>query len=174
MFLKIRAAAADFPVAVASWLGQAFIFKTTFFARAVFLVTFRFLSVFGFGAWFFFAHVTYLRQNKAEEKHRTMEKPVKEILGPYRAKINALDEEIIDLLRRRYDVIEEVGPLKAREGIASVLPDRVDEVCDRATALAAEKGLDAPFIRKLYEQLVEHSCNLEEEIIQAAKVKKAS
>ncbi len=96
-----------------------------------------------------------------------------EILKPYRARINELDEQIIELLRQRYDVIEEVGHLKAREGIASVLPDRVDEVRERAIQMAAEKGLDADFIGRLYTQLIEHSCALEEEII-STKKKKAS
>ena len=97
-----------------------------------------------------------------------------EILKPYRDRIDALDEEIIDLLRKRYDVIEEVAEVKLREGIASVLQDRVDEVREHAAALAAGKGLDEDFIRNLYEQLIEHSCDLEEQIIQARKAKKAS
>lgn len=104
-----------------------------------------------------------------------METRIAKILEPYRARINALDEQIIDLLRARYDVIEEVGHLKSAEGIASVLQDRVDEVRENAAKLAAERGMDEDFIRHLYAQLIEHSCNLEEEIIQSLqKQKKAS
>ena len=97
-----------------------------------------------------------------------------EILKPYRARIDELDQQIIDLLRKRYDVIEEVGHLKFRENIASVLQDRVDEVRENAVRMASEKGLDEDFIRKLYAQLIDHSCNLEEEIIQETLKKKAS
>jgi len=97
-----------------------------------------------------------------------------EILKPYRARINALDEQIIGLLRARYDVIEEVGALKSREGIDATLPDRVEEVRENAAKLAATKGLDEDFIRKLYAQLIEHSCNLEQDIIQASRQKRAS
>ncbi len=89
---------------------------------------------------------------------------IAEILAPYRQRINDLDTQIIALLRKRYDVIEEVGHLKAREGIDPVLPDRVDEVRERAAALAAEAGLDEDFIRHLYAQLIDHSCNLEDKI----------
>jgi chorismate mutase-like protein len=96
-----------------------------------------------------------------------------EILKPYRARINALDEQILELLRQRYGVIEEVGYLKAREGIPSVIENRVDEVRERAAAMAAAMGLDEEFIRHLYAQLIEHSCNREEEIIQASQSKKA-
>ncbi len=95
-------------------------------------------------------------------------------LKPYRRKIDGIDRQIIDLLKQRYDVIREVGTLKAHENIASVLPDRVDEVRENAARLAAEQGLDEAFIRHLYAQLIEHSCNLEEEIIQSSKNRKAA
>lgn len=100
-----------------------------------------------------------------------------EILKPYRQRINDLDEQIIDLLRQRYDVIREVGHLKADEGIPAVIQERVDEVRERAAKMAAQKGLDEDFIRHLYAQLIEHSCNLEEEIRQSlagASAKKAA
>ncbi|HBR69658.1 MAG TPA: chorismate mutase, partial [Rhodospirillaceae bacterium] len=45
--------------------------------------------------------------------------------------------------RQRYDVIEEVGALKAARGIAATLPDRVEEVRENAAKMAAESGLDA-------------------------------
>lgn len=93
-----------------------------------------------------------------------------EILKPYRARIDELDEQILQLLRKRYDVIEEVADLKNREGIEAVLPDRVQEVENNAGRLAKDKGLDEAFIRQLYKQLIEHSCALEDTLMQ----KKAS
>ncbi len=92
-----------------------------------------------------------------------------EALKPYRVRINVIDEQIIQLLRRRYDVIEDVAMLKARENIPAVLQDRVDEVREKAARLAGEKGLDADFIRKLYVQIIEHSCALEEARIREIK-----
>jgi chorismate mutase-like protein len=85
-----------------------------------------------------------------------------EVLKPYRARINVIDEQILQLLRRRYDVIEDVAKIKARENIPAVIHDRIEEVREKAAALAAEKGLDSDFIRKLYAQLIDHSCALEE------------
>lgn len=85
-----------------------------------------------------------------------------DILKPYRRRIDKLDSEIVGLLRKRYDVIEEVAHLKAREGIEAVLQDRVDEVRENAARMAAEQNLDESFIRKLYAQIIEHSCDLEE------------
>ncbi len=98
-----------------------------------------------------------------------------DILKPFRAHIDAIDEEIIRLLRARYDIIAEVGNLKAREGIPAIIPERVRGVVDRAAHLAAQKDLDAAFIRDLFQRLVDHSCALEETIIRAGgKQKKAA
>jgi chorismate mutase-like protein len=83
----------------------------------------------------------------------------------HRARIDDIDRQIIDLLARRYAVIREVGELKKRHGIASVLPDRIDEVCENAASKAAREGLDAGFIRDLFSRIIEHSCGLEDRIM---------
>ena len=101
-------------------------------------------------------------------------KDIKEIMKPYRARIDDIDAQIIDLLRKRYDVIEEVGVLKTNEGIAPVLQDRVDEVRERAASMAAEKGMDEAFIRDLYAQLIKHCCDLEQTIMNDLQAKKVS
>lgn len=85
-----------------------------------------------------------------------------EVLKPYREKIDSIDRQLIMLLRARYDVIDEVSVVKTREGIDAVLQDRVDEVRNNAEAMAVELGMDADFIRKLWAQLIEHSCEREE------------
>ena len=87
-----------------------------------------------------------------------------EILKPYRARIDALDDQIIDLLIERIGIIEEVGHLKARENIPATLPDRVEQVRERAAARAAAGGLDPDLVRALYTILIDYSCNFEEEI----------
>lgn len=87
-----------------------------------------------------------------------------EILGPYRARIDDIDDRIVDLLAERAAVIEEVGTLKFREEIEAVLQDRVDEVRERAAAKAAGKGLDPDLVRRLYTILIDWSCRLEDEI----------
>ncbi|MBI2233941.1 MAG: chorismate mutase [Micavibrio aeruginosavorus] len=87
-----------------------------------------------------------------------------EILKPYRVRIDALDDRIVDLLIERIGIIREVGHLKARENIPAVLPDRVVEVRERAATRAAIKGLDPDLVRQLYTILIDYSCNLEEEI----------
>ncbi len=89
---------------------------------------------------------------------------VKEIMKPYRQRIDDLDDKIIELLVQRAGIIREVGHLKHEKGIPSVIQSRVDEVRERNAAHAAEKGLDADLIRDIYARLIDYSCNLEDEI----------
>ena len=87
------------------------------------------------------------------------------ILEPYRARIDALDDRIVDLLAERTGIIREVALLKFRENIPAVLPDRVDAVRERAAARAEENDLDPGLVRRLYAILVDYSCALEDRIM---------
>ena len=85
-----------------------------------------------------------------------------EVLKPYRARIDDLDDKIVDLLRQRFDIIHEVAVIKARENIPAVLEDRVREVIDRAGTRA---GLHKDEVRELYTLLVTICCDLEERLM---------
>ena len=88
-----------------------------------------------------------------------------QILQNHRARIDTIDDKIVDLLAEREAIIREVADIKAAHGIPAVLPDRVEEVRERAAARAAEHGIDAEFVRTLYQQLIDFSCDLEERLI---------
>lgn len=92
-----------------------------------------------------------------------------EVLKPYRARIDALDDQIIDLLAERIGIIHEVAAVKAEGGIPPILQDRVDEVLDRTSARAATKNMDPALARALYQYLVDYACNLEAELIAQKK-----
>ncbi len=97
-----------------------------------------------------------------------------EILKPYRARIDALDDRIVDLLAERMDIIREVAALKGAHGIPAILPDRVAQVRERAAARGAQKGVDPELLRRIYTLLIDRSCALEEELMQddAAKARR--
>lgn len=87
-----------------------------------------------------------------------------EILKPYREKIDALDDKLVDLLVEREQIIREVAALKAENNIPAVLKDRVDEVRERAVARAVSKGADENYIREIYTKIIGLSCEMEEDI----------
>ena len=99
---------------------------------------------------------------------------IAQILKPYRARIDALDDRIVDLMAERTAIIREVGVLKFNEGIEPVLQDRVEQVRERAAKRAGEKGMDEDFVRELYTLLIDYSCDLEEQIRQDLCAKKTA
>lgn len=66
-----------------------------------------------------------------------------------RDRIMECDRELIDILRRRLDLVREIGDLKDRLGIPVTDPRREAEVVRRAAALAREEGLDEELVRSL-------------------------
>ena len=86
-----------------------------------------------------------------------------EILKPYRAKIDALDEKIVALLVERFNVVHEVGKIKAAHNIPVILEDRIREVIDRAGERA---GMHEDTIREIYTLIVTIACDLEDKIIE--------
>lgn len=84
------------------------------------------------------------------------------LMAPFRARIDALDDQIIDLLATRIGIIHEVARFKEENDIPAVLPDRVLEVIDRNTANGKSKKLDSDFIQDLYKKIVSHCCAIED------------
>jgi chorismate mutase len=97
-----------------------------------------------------------------------------EILKPYRRKIDLIDDQIIDLLAERFEVIREVGDLKYNQNIPSILQDRVEEVRNRAVTRAKSKNVDPDLIYQIYTNLIDFSCNLEDEIKEELGSKKVN
>lgn len=96
---------------------------------------------------------------------------IKEILKPYRERIDALDDRIVDLLIERIGIIREVAQVKKEHNIPAVIEERIAEVIDRAgdrveAAISGEQGEDdADRIREVYALLVVTCCDLEEELM---------
>jgi len=83
------------------------------------------------------------------------------LLAPYRARLDTLDTQIVELLGKRFDVVREVAALKAENGIAPILPDRIEEVVARARAKAVEEGVDPMLVEQIYRIIIDAACRLE-------------
>ncbi len=94
-----------------------------------------------------------------------------EVLKPYRRRIDALDDQIIDLLAERLSVIDEVAEVKAAREIPAILEDRVNEVIERCARRGAEKGVDPELVKRLYAVLVAWCCEKEHTFIKGQKNK---
>jgi chorismate mutase-like protein len=91
-------------------------------------------------------------------------------LAPYRAEIDAIDEQIIDLLARRHDVIRAVAALKADTGIPMMQPARIEAQKERCARLAAEAGLDPAFVERLFTLIIDEGCEFEQTLIDQRRV----
>ena len=88
-------------------------------------------------------------------------------LPRYRAEIDALDDQIVDLLSRRFAVAGKVAAYKARSGLAVRLEDRIAEVLERNADRAKQNGAEAEAIRAIYKTIIDVTCAFEE-----ARIKK--
>lgn len=70
-----------------------------------------------------------------------------------RDRIDAIDEEIIAALARRFAVTQQVGELKARHDLESVDPVREQEKLQRLRQQAEQHGINADFVRSLFQQI---------------------
>lgn len=73
----------------------------------------------------------------------------RERMDRLRERIMECDRELVEVLRRRRDLVREVGVLKASLGIPVTDPQREAQVVRRAAELAREADLDEELIRNL-------------------------
>ena len=86
-------------------------------------------------------------------------------LEEYRKQIDALDQEIVDVLVRRFDVVRKVGELKAVSDLEAIQPARAQAVKDAAVRMGQDRGLDPDFMRRIYEVLIDYAHDLEHDIL---------
>jgi chorismate mutase-like protein len=86
-------------------------------------------------------------------------------LEPFRRSLDFLDSEIARRLGERFEVCREVAYYKREYDIPMMQPERVAEVRERYLARGAEVNLPAAFTAALFEQLIEATCAMEDELI---------
>lgn len=90
-------------------------------------------------------------------------------LEPFRARLDVLDERILELLGERFGVCREVAAFKAKHDIPMMQPDRVEQVRTRYLERGAQMGLAVDFTSSLFELLIGATCRMEDELIAAAE-----
>ncbi len=89
-------------------------------------------------------------------------------LGPFRRRLDQLDDEIARLLGERFEVCREVAHHKHAEGIPMMQPQRVAEVRARYLSRGEEAGLPADFTADLFDLLIGATCKLEDALMDGA------
>jgi chorismate mutase len=67
-----------------------------------------------------------------------------------RAQIDGLDEEIVPLLVRRFELVKIIGHIKIQNGVSIMQEGRFCDVLDHVQQLAGEEGIEPTIIAKIY------------------------
>ena len=97
---------------------------------------------------------------------------IKETLKPFRKEIDDLDDQILKLLGKRFDVVRKVAKVKIKHDIPAFLGDRVTQVRERAATNGLKYGIDPDFMRTLYTFIIYQSCAIEDLMKSGAAQKK--
>jgi chorismate mutase-like protein len=81
-----------------------------------------------------------------------------------RAQLDALDEVLLAAVRDRIRCCLRSADVKRRHDVPMMQPHRIAIVQQRAASFAAEHGIDATFLRRLYDLIIEETCRVEDAV----------
>jgi chorismate mutase-like protein len=87
-----------------------------------------------------------------------------EELEAFRRELDEIDSNLIQLLGRRFEVIESIAQLKRRTGIAVNQPIRVGEVMADRAKRAEAANLPKMLIQRLWQQIIAEACRVENRV----------
>lgn len=82
-------------------------------------------------------------------------------MATLRAGIDALDKELVRLLKRRADHIDRAIELKRHAGLPARIPARVEEVVAHVRDEADRQSLDPDLVENLWRELIDWSISRE-------------
>jgi chorismate mutase len=88
-----------------------------------------------------------------------------EKLSKFRVELDSLDEQLVALLGRRYEICRDVARFKKEHKIPMMQSGRVAAVKERCARLGDAHNVDPDFVARLYSLIIGESCRLEDEII---------
>lgn len=82
-------------------------------------------------------------------------------LTSLRKLIDKIDEQILDLIKSRIDVVVEIGQVKKQTNSEVIDEKREEEIYNRLVAKAAERGVRPEVVKKVWKSLLEISYEVE-------------
>jgi 4-amino-4-deoxychorismate mutase len=89
-------------------------------------------------------------------------------LEPFRARLDAIDNELARLFGERFDICRAIALHKRANAIPMMQPDRVAEVRERYLARGTDADLPGDFTAALFELTIAATCKMEDELIDGA------
>ena len=85
-----------------------------------------------------------------------------ERLAALRGEIDRVDGELVRALAKRFVLVAQIAEVKAIKGEPVVVPARIEAVLSRVAKLAEDADLDPQIARRLWRQIIDEACALEE------------
>jgi chorismate mutase len=86
-------------------------------------------------------------------------------LAPFRARLDEIDAQLVDLLGERFQICREVAVHKAENEIDMMQPGRVEIVRARYLQHGAEVDLPADFTAGFFDLMIDATCRAEDELM---------
>ena len=103
----------------------------------------------------------------ADERALTpAEQEVADGLAPFRARLDEIDAQLVDLLGERFQICREVAVHKAENGIAMMQPGRVEIVRARYLQHGSEIDLPTDFTAAFFDLMIDATCRAEDELME--------
>jgi chorismate mutase len=75
-------------------------------------------------------------------------------LEEYRAQIDGVDRQIVELLNKRAAIVQRIGSVKKEAGLAVAAPAREQQVLDRVAEAGKTGPLPPATVRRIYEAIL--------------------
>jgi chorismate mutase len=86
-------------------------------------------------------------------------------LAPYRARLDEIDAQLVDLLGERFQICREVAVHKAENEVPMMQPGRVEIVRARYLQHGAEVDLPEDFTAAFFDLMIDATCRAEDELM---------
>ena len=86
-------------------------------------------------------------------------------LAPFRARLDEIDAQLVDLLGERFQICREVAVHKVENEIDMMQPGRVEIVRARYLRHGAEVDLPGDFTAGLFDLMIDATCRAEDELM---------
>lgn len=79
------------------------------------------------------------------------------MLDELRKKLDQINLELVELIKRRLGIVREIAELKKEKNLPIFQPQREEELKRQIRMLGEKEGVDSEFLEKLLALLIEHS-----------------
>ncbi len=83
------------------------------------------------------------------------------ILSKFRKQIDDIDDQLIELLSKRFEVVKQIGKYKKTINLPPLQPARWEEVLEKRIKKANENNIDSDFIVDIWNRIHEYALNIE-------------